>query len=302
MDSLTLEVPKLDGTHEVDYLSTENTTALGSASAITEGTIVTSSVTLTLRTLAVNLQLQNKWIEYNISPQAETLIREHITKRVVEVEEDAFVNGDTDASSGNINNAYNASDHPHGYGSSNNEWLILFNGLRNSATGTAVDGGADAISMADFRTAIKNLGKYGKDPEKVTFIVSTDMRTALLGLAPLEKVNEYGPGATILTGEIGRVYGSRVIVTNKLPNTQDDTLTNTTGIRSSSLATNLYTEALAVYNDSPMLGVTTKPNRRFSIIKKDYPEFDRVHLFAIEDIAFNLAYPDAVVRIYGVTA
>jgi len=301
MDSITLDVPKFDDTYEVDHLSAEITDPLNTAVPITEGTLATSNVTLTLKTLATNMQVQEKWLAYNISPQAEQYVRNQIQKRMVEVEEDAIVNGDTDTSSSNINNAYNSTDHPHGYGATNNEWLIVFNGLRNSATGTIVNGGSDAISTADFRAALKNLGKYGTDPKEVIWIVSTDMRTAIIGFEQFETMEKY-PNATIISGQVGLLYGSAVVVTNKMPNTQDDTLTNAGGIRSSSTATNSYTEALAVYRDSPMIGVPSRMDRTFRIVRKPFEQFDRVHFFAIEDIAFNLAYPDAVVRIYNVTA
>ena len=254
-----------------------------------------------MKTIQINHQEQRRALNYSVvgRNQMENIFREIALTELREAEEDAIVNGDTVTSSSHINYLYSATDHPHGYGSTTNESLIMFNGLRKSATGTAVDVATATPTATNFRTAIKNLGKYGVDPKKVIFLVSTDMRTVMMGFTQKETLDKYGPGATILTGEVMKIYGSTVIVTDKLPNTASDTLTNTAGIRSSSTATNAYTEGIAVYIESPIIAVPSNPDNALAITWKAFPEFDRVHLFAREDIGFGVRWADAIVRIYG---
>lgn len=286
-----------------DYLSTEITAALGSATYIREDTQTTEAVTLSLKTIANNKQMQRRTLQYSSvnRTQLETMFREEAIKNLIEAEEDAFVNGDTRTTTSNINYTYNATDHPHGYASVDNEWLIVFDGMRRLATGTAVDVGAAAPTAANFRSALKSLGKYAhKGAEKVVFLVSTDFHSAIIGFEQLETLEKYGPKATILTGEAGKIYNHSVIVTDKLPNEQSDTLTNTAGIRSASTGTNLYTEGLAVFTESPIIGVPADSDNALNVTVTHEPGLDRFHMFSREDIAFNVRYPEAIVRMYGV--
>jgi hypothetical protein len=280
-----------------DYLSSEITTALGSATAIRETSQTTTSVNITLRTIKINHQMQRRAVKYSVvgRAQMEAFFREQVIKELTEAEEDAIINGDTDTAATNINYSYDATDHPHGYDSTHNEWLIMWNGLRNGATGISVDVAAATPTPANFRAALRNLGKYAHmGANKVVFLVSTDLHSVMLGFTQLETLDKYGPNATILSGEVGKIYGHSVIVTNKLPNTQDDTLTNSTGIRSSSTGTNLYTEALTVFVDSPIIAVPANPDDAIQL--KAFPEYDRVHMFGLSDIGFGLRHADAVVR------
>lgn len=302
----TMKIPKFTSAHSPsgpDYVSTEITTALYSATPIRESSPTTTDITLELKTIAINLQVQNKFIAYNVAPGAvEAYLREDIVKNLVETEEDVIVNGDTDATATNINYSYDATNHPHGYDATHNEWLVMFDGLRNSATGNIVDAGSNAIVTTDFLTAFKNQGKYGVDPNDSIILVSLDLYQNMMDLTAIQTLDKYGPTATVLSGEIGKLFGRAIIVTDKLPCTQKNTLTNTTGIRSSSTATNLYTEALIIYKNAPIIGVPADANRALNVTAKDFPELDRKHYIAREDFAFALRHPEAVVRIVDILA
>ena len=56
------------------------------------------------------------------------------------------------------------------------------------------------------------MGKYGMNPADVTFIVNTQEYYSLLQDAEFQDVNLVGDLATKLSGEIGSVFGSKVIV------------------------------------------------------------------------------------------
>jgi HK97 family phage prohead protease len=65
--------------------------------------------------------------------------------------------------------------------------------------------------------ARKNMGKYGRRPGDVKFIVSLDMYYQLLEDADFQVANELGSVGTRITGEIGSVYGSAVYVCDEFP-------------------------------------------------------------------------------------
>ena len=65
--------------------------------------------------------------------------------------------------------------------------------------------------------ARKAMGKYGRRPGDVGFIVSLDMYYQLLEDADFQVANELGSVGTRITGEIGSVYGSPVYVCDEFP-------------------------------------------------------------------------------------
>ena len=118
-----------------------------------------------------------------------------------------------------IENAILVGDHADGvYGTS----AAAFQGLIKMATdddssGTHVTQSATAfasesMTAAQLLNARKKMGKYGVNPSDVMFIVNLDEYYNLLSDAEFQDVNLVGNMATKLNGEIGEVFGSKVIV------------------------------------------------------------------------------------------
>ena len=118
-----------------------------------------------------------------------------------------------------IENALLVGDHADGvYGTSG----ATFDGLVKLATdddssGTHVTQSATAfasesLTALDLLAARKKMGKYGMNPADVTFIVNTQEYYSLLQDAEFQDVNLVGDVATKLSGEIGSVFGSKIIV------------------------------------------------------------------------------------------
>jgi len=89
-------------------------------------------------------------------------------------------------------------------------------GLANYAT-TTVSPTAGAITgqaatVANLRTLRKNLGAWGLDPAEVVYVVSTECYYDLLDSDTFQDMSKVGPLATQLTGQIGQVGGSPVLV------------------------------------------------------------------------------------------
>ena len=70
----------------------------------------------------------------------------------------------------------------------------------------------DAVTAADLLGLRKSMGKYGVNPSEVVYIVSQRSYFELLEDAEFQDANLVGDMATKLSGEIGQVFGSRVLL------------------------------------------------------------------------------------------
>lgn len=85
----------------------------------------------------------------------------------------------------------------------------------------ATSGGSPATvgtaTAADLLRARQAMGKYGRRPGDVIYIVSLDAYYQLLSDAEFQNLNDIGNAATKIRGEIGQVFGSPVIVCDEFP-------------------------------------------------------------------------------------
>ena len=114
-----------------------------------------------------------------------------------------------------IENAILAGDDADGaYGTSGAAFEGLLHLARNDSdytqSGTAF--ATDKIVASDLLEMRKNMGKYGVNPSEVVYIVSQRSYYELLEDAVFQDANLVGDMATKLSGEIGQVYGSRVLL------------------------------------------------------------------------------------------
>ena len=118
-----------------------------------------------------------------------------------------------------IENAILVGDHADGvYGTSQ----ATFDGLVAIAAGANSSGShvtqsatafaSESLTAADLLNARKKMGKYGINPADVIYIVNSTEYFNLLSDAEFQDVNLVGNMATKLNGEIGEVFGSKVIV------------------------------------------------------------------------------------------
>lgn len=70
-------------------------------------------------------------------------------------------------------------------------------------------------TVANLASVRRKLGVWGMNPGEVTFIVSTDVYYDLLDDADFRTVDKVGDRATILTGSVGMVGGSQVLVSGE---------------------------------------------------------------------------------------
>jgi HK97 family phage prohead protease/HK97 family phage major capsid protein len=87
-------------------------------------------------------------------------------------------------------------------------------GLANWASNTTAAGNtvAAGLTVAKLRTLRQGLGAWGLDPAEVIYIVNTDTYYNLLEDTTFQTMNQVGTQATLLTGQIGQIGGSPVLV------------------------------------------------------------------------------------------
>lgn len=83
---------------------------------------------------------------------------------------------------------------------------------RYETTSTVTPTNTGAASIANMRAMRKNLGAWGLDPSEVVYIVSTDVYYDLLDDTTFQTMNQVGVQATLLTGQVGSIGNSPVLV------------------------------------------------------------------------------------------
>jgi HK97 family phage prohead protease len=99
-----------------------------------------------------------------------------------------------------------------GTGGASFEGLLHLARNDSDFTQSATAFATDTVTAADLLTMRKNMGKYGVNPNDVVYIVSQTTYYQLLEDAEFQDANLVGDIATKLSGEIGQVFGSRVLL------------------------------------------------------------------------------------------
>ena len=117
-----------------------------------------------------------------------------------------------------IENALLLGNHSTGvYTSGTFDGLIKMASADSDETQSATAVASDTVTAAELLALRKNMGKYGVNPNDVTYIVSQSAYFQLLEDAEFQDANLVGDMATKLTGEIGQVFGSRVLLCDEFP-------------------------------------------------------------------------------------
>lgn len=85
------------------------------------------------------------------------------------------------------------------------------------ATSVVVPTNTGAASVANLRALRKDLGAWGLDPADVTYIVSTEVYYDLLDDTLFQTMQNVGQQATLLTGQVGSIGNSPVLVSSEFP-------------------------------------------------------------------------------------
>jgi HK97 family phage prohead protease/HK97 family phage major capsid protein len=85
------------------------------------------------------------------------------------------------------------------------------------ATSVVTPTNTGAASIANLRALRKDLGAWGLEPSELAFVVSTEVYYDLLDDTSFQTMDKVGPAATFLTGQVGMVGNTPVIVSSMFP-------------------------------------------------------------------------------------
>lgn len=208
MTSKSFRLPRVTGRSRAAIMAegTSNSTLYTTAAAVSMQD--SADITFAARKLGVTQGYSDEIEQDAIVPTAQ-MVLESIVDGIGASIEDAVLNGSRDT----FNDLDNASG-------GNELWATTaaalgrdaWDGLRvNQAAGVKVNT-SGVLTTASLRSARKKMGRYGKDPAKLVWIISVNSLMDVLGLAEVITLDKYGPAATILQGEIGRVDNIRIVV------------------------------------------------------------------------------------------
>jgi HK97 family phage major capsid protein len=184
----------------------------GEGQAVTATDLATAKRTIKAFTLKAQTDVSDEESEDAIIaliPEIRTIL----VRNAKEVIDSVLLNGDTTTGATNINK----------YGSAvngNEAYLLGFDGLIHYAliemSSYCVSNVGAALDASKIRAILGLMGKYADDPSRVAFVTDRWDKNVLLGLTELQTMDKVGNQATILTGQIGNLYGSPVIVSDAL--------------------------------------------------------------------------------------
>ena len=162
------------------------------------GGIDMSERTLSTKKLISQSYLGNETEEDAILPIL-PLIRESMVRSHARAIENAILAGDD-------------ADGAFGTGGASFEGLLNLARDDSDYTQSSTAFASDTLTAAELLSLRKNMGKYGVNPSEVVYIVSQTSYYQLLEDAEFQDANLVGDMATKLSGEIGQVFGSRVLL------------------------------------------------------------------------------------------
>jgi HK97 family phage major capsid protein len=186
----------IDGADAVAYLTAESTS--DTATKITASTPGTNNVTFDAVKLACRVLVSTELEEDSVVAIL-PLLRDKIVQALAEAQENATINGDTDGT------------HMDSDVTAATDVRKAWDGYRKLALGAAkVD--CSTFSITNLRAIRTAMGKYGVNPSNLAWIAGISVFNKMLGLDEVMTVDKYGPGATILTGELAKLDGIPIIV------------------------------------------------------------------------------------------
>jgi HK97 family phage major capsid protein len=167
-----------------------------------ESTPGTRKMTFTAVKMAARVLMSEELNEDSIVAMI-TFIKQNLATAMAYGLEDALINGDTSAT------------HQDSDVTAATDVRKLFNGLRKlTQSGNKVD--LSTFSTTAVRNLRVKLGKYGTNPKDCAIITGPIGFMQLANLTEVRTVDKYGAQATILNGELGRIDGMPIIVSEKM--------------------------------------------------------------------------------------
>lgn len=206
-------------------------------------------------------------------------IEEELVEYLAADLEDTSINGDADGTHQDSDST--GADDPRA------NW----DGLRKRALAAAsVDAANAAPTAALFRSVREKMGKYAVAPQELVHILGISTYLKLLSDANLQTMDKYGAQATLLTGELARLDGIPIVLSEY--QRQD---LNATGVHDG--VTTNRSVALTVFRRGFIRGI--RRGVTVEVLKEIYSESDQDALKVSTRQAFESRFPTATERIVG---
>lgn len=191
---------------------------------ITESNLTSANLTWTAHIFAVYSAFSDELDDDSAVAIAPT-VRSAIVRAMGEGLENALVNGDGDAA-GHFDDDYQYSSGAYETYQGGVYGLRHFAMDDSGGTPSTYDCGAGAISYADIGSALAIMGKFGAQriaAGEVVALVTAQQYIQLVTEAssPIQTLEKYGSGATILSGELGRIFGVPIFVSHGVEQRKD---------------------------------------------------------------------------------
>ena len=212
MSSATQIIPILPDSGYAEFASAQTATGSsphgnlaqrGDTYGSAYGGIDLTERTLSTKKLISQSYLGNETEEDAILPIL-PLIRESIVRSHARAVENAVLLG---------NNA----DGAFGTGGASFDGLWTLAEADSDVTQSSTAFASDSVTAAELLALRKNMGKYGINASDIFYCVSSTAYFNLLEDAEFQDVNLVGSAATKLNGEIGSVFGTKIIVCDEFP-------------------------------------------------------------------------------------
>ena len=212
MSSATQIIPILPDSGYAEFASAQTATGSsphgnlaqrGDTYGSAYGGIDLTERTLSTKKLISQSYLGNETEEDAILPVL-PLIRESIVRSHARAVENAVLLG---------NNA----DGAFGTGGASFDGLWTLAEADSDVTQSSTAFASDSVTAAELLALRKNMGKYGINASDIFYCVSSTAYFNLLEDAEFQDVNLVGSAATKLNGEIGSVFGTKIIVCDEFP-------------------------------------------------------------------------------------
>jgi len=133
------------------------------------------------------------------------LVRKELVRSLLRAGEQAIIDGDTSISDAN-------------------DVRKAFDGLLKMAkdAGNKVDAGGNAVTLSVIASVRKLLKKYGLNPADLVLLTPVNVAYQLLDLPEVQTIDKYGQMATLVKGEIARIYGMPIIPSEYIPTDLDE--------------------------------------------------------------------------------
>jgi len=235
---------------------------------VSDGNDLSGNITLTAVGHAAYVIISKDLEEDAIIPMLPWL-RSEIVKSLAEGREDAILNGDIVSSTHEDSDTTSATSR-----------RKLWTGLRALAHDNTLTADLGSLSLTTIRGGRALMGRYGIKPSDVVWIVGMAGFMQMVNIPELTTVDKYGTSATILSGELAKLDGSPVIVSEWV---REDL--NASGVYASA---STKTVAYLVNRKGFVTGVRREANVQLLVEK--YAEFDQDALKVRERVTFAPVY------------